>query len=187
MDKRGWIKIALSPVIVMTASAYATDYFSIPQAQELMFPEAQSFIDVSIVFTNGQKKEIKSLSGVKQRWDKQLVWRAEKNGQLQGWFMVDEVIGKHEFISYAVAVNPDGKVLGVEILSYRETHGGQIRSPEWREHFQGKTLNDRFKLNVDVPNISGATLSCRNVTDGVRRLLAIHKVVLSKEKASHEN
>ena len=53
---------------------------------------------------------------------------------------------------------------------------------EWRDHFKGKTLDDKFKLDVDVPNISGATLSCRNVTDGIKRLLALQKVVLRDER-----
>jgi len=117
---------------------------------------------------------------VRQRTAEQKVWRAERDGQLLGWFVVDEVIGKHEFITYAVAISPDGHVLGVEILTYRETHGGQVREAAWRKHFAGKTLADRFKLDEDVPNISGATLSCRNVMDGVKRLLVVHKLFLAK-------
>ena len=49
---------------------------------------------------------------------------------------------------------------------------------DWRALFKGKTLSDQFRLNRDIPNISGATLSCRNVTDGVKRLLALQKVAL---------
>ena len=78
-----------------------------------------------------------------------------------------------------MAISPDGQVLGVEIMSYRETHGGQVRDAAWRKHFAGKTLADPFKLDEDVPNISGATLSCRNVMDGVKRLLAMHKLYLA--------
>lgn len=94
--------------------------------------------------------------------------------------IVDEVIGKHEFITYATGISPNGQVLGVEILSYRESKGGQVREASWRNLFRGKTVRDRFRLNQDIPNISGATLSCRNITDGVKRLLAIHAVALSQ-------
>ena len=73
---------------------------------------------------------------------------------------------------------PAGSVLGVEIISYRETHGGQIRDASWRAEFTGKTLADALRLGKDIPNISGATLSCRNVLDGVKRLLVIHDMVL---------
>ena len=52
--------------------------------------------------------------------------------------------------------------------------------PEWRQAFVGKTLTDAFKLDQDIPNIAGATLSCKNVTNGVKRLLALQQVALSR-------
>jgi len=45
------------------------------------------------------------------------------------------------------------------VLVYHETHGYQIREPQWRQVFNRKTLADPFKLDNDIPNISGATLS----------------------------
>jgi Na+-translocating ferredoxin:NAD+ oxidoreductase subunit G len=69
-------------------------------------------------------------------------------------------------------------VRGIEILVYRETHGYQVRNPEWRHHFEGKTLADPFKLEQDIPKIAGATLSCKNVMNGVKRLLALQQVML---------
>jgi uncharacterized protein with FMN-binding domain len=56
-----------------------------------------------------------------------------------------------------------------------------VRDAGWRKHFVGKTLADPFKLDEDVPNISGATLSSRNMLDGVKRLLALQKVALTGE------
>jgi len=171
--------IAATPFI-MVASAQAEDYLTIPQAQQQLFPAAKIFLESAVPLTDEQLKRIKKIAGVRQRNPIQQAWRAERDGELQGWFLVDDVIGKHEFITYGAAISADGKVLGIEILSYRETHGGQIRNIKWREHFVGKTLQDKFKLNKDIPNISGATLSCRNVTDGVKRLLAIHQVALQQ-------
>jgi len=48
--------------------------------------------------------------------------------------------------------------------------------------FNRKTLADPFKLDNDIPYISGATLSCRNVTDGVKRLLALQETALGLRK-----
>ena len=181
MNKRSWVRIALLSPAAIVAPVYAADYLSIPQAQELLFPDAGTFKEHTVLLTASQKKQIKSISGMSQRWDQQRVWRVEKAGGFLGWFIVDEVIGKHEFITYAAALSADGKVIGVEILSYRETHGGEVRDAEWRGHFKGKSLSDPFKLGVDIPNISGATLSCRNITDGVKRLLALHQIILAHE------
>ncbi len=163
------------------ASAHAEDYLTIQQAQKVLFPHANLFLDSAITLTETQLADIKKIAGVRQRQQVQKAWRAENNGELLGWFMVDDVIGKHDFITYGTAISVEGKVLGVEILSYRETHGGQIRQPQWRTQFAGKTLEDRFKLGQDISNISGATLSCRNVTDGVKRLLAIHQIALHQK------
>jgi len=162
----------------LVAPAYAAEYLTVPQAQQLLFAEADRFVDAAVELSDDQRKAIEDKSGVRQRWKKQAVWRAEKAGQLLGWFIVDEVVGKHEFITYAAGLTPDGKVRGIEILAYRETHGYQVRNPEWRHHFEGKTLADPFKLEHDIPNIAGATLSCKNVTNGVKRLLALQQVVL---------
>jgi len=170
--------VLLPAALVAPAAAYAAEYLTVPQAQQLLFAEADRFVDAAVELSDDQRKAIEDKSGVRQRWKKQAVWRAEKAGQLLGWFIVDEVVGKHEFITYAAGLTPDGKVRGIEILAYRETHGYQVRNPEWRHHFEGKTLADPFKLEQDIPNIAGATLSCKNVTNGVKRLLALQQVML---------
>ena len=177
MDRNLGLLLSL-PVLALSQSVYAKDYLSVAEAQAVLFPTADAFTDQTLTLTKDQKKAIKKLSGVRQRWDEQKVWRAEAAGQLLGWLIVDEVVGKHEFITYAAALSPDGHVLGVEVMSYRETHGYQVMEADWRAHLVGKTVDDTFKLDEDVPNISGATLSCRNVMDGVHRLLALQKVML---------
>lgn len=172
--------LTLLPVTMITSLAYATDYFTTEQAQKVLFPDADSFISYPVSLTDEQKEQIQSIAKVRQRKKEQPVWRVQKKDKLIGWFIVDEVIGKHEYITYAVALSPEGSVLGLEIMSYRETKGGQVRDSSWRKHFKGKTVADPFKLDVDIPNISGATLSSRNITDGVKRLLAFQKIILSK-------
>jgi len=178
MNARDWTAFLL-PAAALVSPAFAADYLSVTQAQVLLFPGARTFVEQPLKLSDEQRERIKAASGLRQRWEEQKIWRAETDGHPQGWFIVDEVIGKHEFITYAAAISPDGHVLGIEIMSYRETHGGQIRDAAWRKHLVGKTLADPFKLDEDVPNISGATLSCRNVMDGVKRLLAIHKLFLA--------
>lgn len=178
-----WQAHALLPLAVLVASpAYATEYLTVAQAQKAIFPDADRFVAAPLQLTAQQKAAIEDKSGVKQRWDKQEVWRAEKAGRLLGWFIVDDVVGKHEFIHYAVGLSPEGKVRGVEVLIFRETYGDEIRRDDWRKTLVDKTLADPFKLDKDVPNISGATLSCRNVMNGVKRLLALQQVALQEGK-----
>jgi Na+-translocating ferredoxin:NAD+ oxidoreductase RnfG subunit len=172
------LAIILPAGLAPIAPLHAAEYLTVPVAQKELFPEADRFVDASLTLTDAQRDEIKKLSGVRQREQHQPVWRAEQNGGLLGWFIVDEVIGKHEFITYATAISPDRHVLGVEVLVYRETYGYQVRDASWRGQFKGKTLADAFKLDQDITNITGATLSSRNVMNGVKRLLALAQVAL---------
>jgi len=48
-----------------------------------------------------------------------------------------------------------------------------VRLPAWRRQFVGKGPGSALKVGDDIANISGATLSCMHVTDGVRRIVAI--------------
>ncbi len=93
---------------------------------------------------------------------------------------IDSVLGKHDFITYAVAIDPSGQVKGIEILDYRETYGSQIRDKVWRQKFIGKTSKDPLTLDRDIPNISGATLSSKHVTEGVRRILQTYETLKAK-------
>ncbi|MDN4504420.1 FMN-binding protein [Alteromonadaceae bacterium BrNp21-10] len=168
------------PVAALSVPAYAVDYFTIAEAQKMLFPSAQQFLVNDIEFSDDDKDKIKDLAGVRQRHDKQPVWKAQANGEQIGWFIVDDVVGKHEYITYGLAIDMQGKVIGLEIMSYRETHGSEVRRQNWRDQFVGKQVNEEFALDEDIQNISGATLSCRNLTDGVKRLLVIHQMALAK-------
>jgi electron transport complex protein RnfG len=162
--------------------AHATEYLTVEQAQKVLFPGATDFTKKSVDLSEADLQKIKDQAGVKQRNKNPDIWSVQSKGKKLGYFFIDDVVGKHEFITYAVAVNTVGEVQGIEILNYRETHGGEIRQDSWKKNFKGKKVTDPFKLDQDVPNITGATLSCRNVLDGVKRILTLYQI-LENEKA----
>jgi Na+-translocating ferredoxin:NAD+ oxidoreductase RnfG subunit len=162
---------------VQPGPAQATVYLTVAQAQQALFPGAQ-FVDHSLALSDEQRKAIAKAASAPGYDKMQRIWEVRSGGRRSGWFIVDRVIGKHEFITYAVALNPDGAVRGVEILDYRETFGGEIRNPKWRQQFVGKRPGAALKLDQDIRNISGATLSCRHISDGVRRLLVTYQLLL---------
>nr|TFG54029.1 MAG: FMN-binding protein [Hyphomicrobiales bacterium] len=173
-----WLLPLAVPLTALSMPAYAADYLSAEEAQRILFADAEEFVPVPIRLSDEQLRAIRDISGFRQREAEPEIWRVQRGGKTTGWFLIDNVVGKHEFITYAVALSSEGSVLGIEIMSYRESYGGEIRDAEWRDFFEDKSLADPFKLNQDIPNISGATLSCRNVTNGVKRLLALQHVAL---------
>src|SRR5215510_10801484 len=173
MTKSEFAFIALPISALVAPSTFAAQYLTVDQAQRAIFP-GKSLTASPVKLAPAQRKAIEQASGVRVLHDEQQVWRV--NGG--GWFIVDEVIGKHEFISYAVGLNADGSVKQIEVMDYRETYGYEIRNEKWRNQFVGKTSKSKLKLDDDIKNISGATLSSRHITDGVKRLLAFHELVL---------
>jgi Na+-translocating ferredoxin:NAD+ oxidoreductase RnfG subunit len=175
-----WIRWLAAPVAVVAAPACATQYLTVAQAQAALFPAGTRFTAQALTLSEAQREAIEDASGQRVREARPQVWRALEGDQPAGWFFVDQVIGKHEFITYALALDAGGAVRGIEVLDYRETYGGEIRSAEWRRQFAGKRRGDAFKLGDTIRNITGATLSCRNVMNGVKRLLSMHALVLAK-------
>lgn len=160
-------------VLAASTSGYATTYLTVAQAQAAIFPGRQLAWS-PVELTPAQRAAIGQASGVRVRSSRVRAWRVAGGG----WFLLDEVLGKHEFITFALGLTDGGVVTAVEILDYRESYGFEIRDRRWRAQFAGKTARDPLRLDVDIRNISGATLSCRHITDGVKRLLATYEFVL---------
>jgi hypothetical protein len=156
-----------------SSSCYATVYFTLAQVQAVMFA-GQTLRPLALTLTDAQRQAIKKMAGVEVRNAELKAWRSD-HGE---WFLVDQVLGKHEFITYALALAADGTVKQIEVMEYRESYGEQIRNERWRAQFLGKNATAPMTFNRDIKNISGATLSCKHLTDGIRRLLATFELVL---------
>ena len=171
------MRIELAGVVVAACasaptSAFAVDYLSAEQAARLMFPEADRFESREVLLDAAQMQAL-SAHGINARSARWPVTIARRGAAALGYVVTDAVVGKFELIGYAVGIALDGAVTQVEILSYRESHGGEIRLPAWRRQFAGKTAESPLRVGEDIANISGATLSCTHVTDGVRRIVAV--------------
>ena len=166
--------VPLAALLAAPAVAHASLYLTAEQAQALMFPGAVMTADFRTL-TPDQATAIQKASGEAVLAKTLRVWRASTGG----WFILDQVIGKHELITYALGLDAQGAVKDVEILEYRESYGDQVRGSAWRAQFKGKRSGATLRLGADIANISGATLSSKHITDGVRRLLAAYAIVLA--------
>ena len=177
MRARHWNKILIGLTLAAPVPyvAYAEIYLTEQQAANILFPGVvlkSSWIDL----TSDEIKAIQKNSGERVLTPHVRTWWGPNHEVV----IIDRVLGKHEYITYAVAISAEGEVKGVEIIEYRETYGGEIREVGWRKKFVGKTLRDPLKIDKDIPNISGATLSSVHITNGVRRLLHTYEILKTK-------
>ena len=106
------------------------------------------------------------------RVDTSTVLRVSRADSLLGFASVNNVIGKDQPITFLVAIGPDDRLKDVDILVYREPYGGEVAYEPWRKQFRGRTAADSLRVGKEIRSISGATISVRSVTLGVKRVVA---------------
>ncbi|HUO57812.1 MAG TPA: FMN-binding protein [bacterium] len=178
MKNRDWniLVAGLAVTAPVAVVAHAEIYLSEDQAAKALFPGVKLKADWAQL-TPDEVKTVEKASGESVRHPKVRVLWGPKDQAL----FIDEVLGKHEFITYAVALQ-GGKVKGLEIMEYRETFGQQVRGKEWRDQFTGKDKDAPLRVGKDIKNISGATLSSVHVTNGVRRVVETYEVLKLRQR-----
>ena len=162
----------------------AADFLNIDEAQKAVYPEADHFQEIFVSQTPDQLQSLLSRAGEQPTHGVIRIWRATRSGTLLGHVFVDEVIGRQNLITYAVGIDAGGALRNLEIMAYRESHGGEVRNPAWRNQFSGRRSLDELRFRTDIKNISGATLSSEHLTEGVRWLMALWQAALRPAAAA---
>ena len=185
MSEIRWLAVSAATALAaysVAAPTRATQYATFEEAAKRSFPDATSFKEAALELTTDQQRAIAKATGLPQRAVQWKAMVALGGRATLGVVVIDAVIGKFELIDFAVGISADGKIRNVEILTYRESHGYEVRLPAWRKQFAGKTKADKLRVDDDINNISGATMSATNVTDGVRRIVAVVEALKSANK-----
>lgn len=174
-------KVSLLALLLLCGlhHAMAEVFFTEQELIDKLYSNAE-LVEYPVEVNRALLKEIKGKTSARLITNGLKVWEVREQGQLSGWLFNAEVLGKHENIRYALAIDSDGVITDLEIMEYRETHGGQIKDELWRAQMYGRRLGSGFKLGKDIDNITGATLSCRHLSDGVHGLMIVHERLLKK-------
>jgi hypothetical protein len=97
----------------------------------------------------------------------------ETGDKIDGYAMVHNTIGKYKPMTYMVGVDPKGTCTDVELLVFRDAKGSEVGRKRFNSQYDGKTVTDPIRINKDIINISGATMSVRSMSAGVKRVLVL--------------
>lgn len=150
-----------------------TVYLSPAEAFKVIFHDSKEVVSEKKSLTAEQKKTAESRLGTtleKETWN---FFIAKSDGRVDGFAVVDHEIGKTEPITFLTAITPDGQVKAVEVLVFREPIGGEIHDERFLRQYKGKRPGDPIRIGQDIKNISGATMSSRAVSRGVKRDLIL--------------
>ncbi len=160
-------------------------YLTPEEAAKLTFPESHSIRLEVINLTQEQKRLIEERIGWQFPESTFECFIGETNGKIDGWAFIQNTIGKHKAMTYMVGVDPNGEVTNVEVLVYRESRGSEVGKKRFNYQYQGKTVEDPIRINRDIINISGATMSVRSMSAGVKRTLVLaHELYLHTQSQS---
>lgn len=172
------------PVLAVTPCvAQAATLISVEDFQKSSFPKDTIFENMQHDLTQKQKTDIGKISTNFLDEIVRFSIAKDKSKKVIGHVVIGKVFGKHEIIVYATAVDSNGKIKAIEILEYSESYGQQVADEEWKTQFVGRDADSNFKLNKSggIENISGATMSCKHVSNGVKRdILFYEKIIKSK-------
>ena len=154
-------------------TAIADVFMSEEEGVKIMLPKSERIRKDVIALSPEKKTQIEERIGWKfpeQSFD---VYIGETGDQVDGYALVQNTIGKHKPMTYMVGIDSKGHVSDVELLIFRESRGSEIRQKRFNAQYEGKTVSDPVRINRDIINISGATMSVRSMSAGVKRVLVL--------------
>src|SRR5579862_8311595 len=99
----------------MPAIVVAADYLSVADAQRALFPKADRFVEVALSLTPAQHAQVAALAGPQPPHRSLRAFQARAADAVLGYAFVDEVIGREDFITYAVSIDATGTLGPLEV------------------------------------------------------------------------
>jgi len=152
---------------------HAEVFLTEEEALKLMFPNSERIRKDVIRLTPEKKTEIEERIGWKFPEEVFEVYIGETGTKVDGYALIQNTIGKHKPMTYMVGVDHAGACMDVELLVFREARGSEVRTKRFNVQYEGKTVFDPVRINKDIINISGATMSVRSLSAGVKRALVL--------------
>ena len=148
-------------------------YFTEDEALAKVFGKAERGARHTWIPTDDQRAALERQLGVAVTEESFAAWRGRDGDRDLGWALVLEEKGRFKPITFMVHVRPGGQVGFVLVMVYRESRGDGVKRQRFLKQFRGKDLDDSLRLNRDVVGLTGATLSSRAITHGVRKALVL--------------
>jgi hypothetical protein len=148
-------------------------YLKEDESLKIMFPKSEQVRKELIRLSPEKKALIEERIGWKFPEESFEVYIGETGTQTDGYAVVQNTIGKHKPMTYMVGVDNKGLVSDIELLVFREARGSEVRQKRFNAQYEGKSVLDPVRINKDIINISGATMSVRSMSAGIKRVLVL--------------
>jgi len=157
------------------ASVFAGLFYSRKQAVKIAFPTADKIDTVTLVLSKAEQAKLVRASGslIDSRIFSYYV--GKKGGKVLGYAFIETHVVRTMPEAIMTVMTPQGTLEKVFILAFYEPQE-YMPSALWLKQFIGKIIKSDIRLDRGIQSITGATLSCRAITKGVKKNLAFYKL-----------
>jgi hypothetical protein len=172
--------LAACATLLVAGPAPAKVFLTQEEALRLAFPAGTAVERKTAFLTESQQKEAQRLARTESPPEALIAYYVgRRDGQPIGTAYFDTHIVRTLPETIMVLVDPKGKVLRIEVLSFLEPED-YLPLPRWYGQFAGHGLDDELSLKRGIHPVAGATLTANATTDAVRRVLAVDRVIRSE-------
>lgn len=176
---------SLKLVFLLSLAAFAAGpllakvFLTVDEALHLAFPGCA--VERRTVFlTAAQKARVKQLAKGEVKSALVNPYHATCDGKDGGTAYFDAHVVRTLPETLMVVIDPQGRIKRIEVLSFAEPED-YLPPARWYGQFTGQGLGDDLALGHHIRGVTGASLTARATTEAVRRVLALHQVIVSKE------
>jgi Na+-translocating ferredoxin:NAD+ oxidoreductase RnfG subunit len=173
MAKKRVLLLTVTSWLFLNPLIFPEQYLTESQALKLAFPNTQTIEAEVRVLTERDRQEIKKRYGIEVLTSSVKIYLGRSDSKVDGYAVIANEIGKSEPITFIVAMDGSGRVKTVAIMEFRETRGWEVKEPRFLRQFNGKKSTDHLRVNDDVINLSGATLSSYAVARGIKKAVVL--------------
>src|SRR5262245_115425 len=154
--------IAAALLCAEPAARAQTTYYSTRDLLSDFFHASQSVNYRKVAIGSADRAKLQQRLGYIPPRPSYTFYVASSGAKIDGYALIDEEMGEHQPITFAVKISPTGVVERQEIVVYREPRGDEVRDERFRKQFVGKSSRDPIAMGRDIVAISGATISSRS-------------------------
>ncbi|MGM0688997.1 MAG: FMN-binding protein [Bacillota bacterium] len=163
---RDLVRLSLTlAVVAIVSAALLTGVHGITEPIIIERQEAEYRMALEVFFPGFETFESEDLD--EGQFD--LIFDAE--GEIMGVMATTVAVGYDGDIVYNLAVDSEGEIIGMRIVSHSETPGiGDVITTEpFQEQFVGKSFEDPIAAGDDVEIVTGATISTSAMVNSIRQ------------------
>lgn len=166
-------------IALFTVTSSAELFMTRDEALNTAFPGDDTFEKIDIFLNDEQVNRIEELSRVRLESKIYIFYKFTYGNEILGYAVLDTHLLRTKSETVMYVIGNDGRLINAEILAFFEP-SEYMQSEKWLMLFEKERLDDELRIDRDIPNITGATITSHAFTESVRKVLAVYEVAVKE-------